>query len=281
MTRFAVAGVLSVVALTPLCAADGEKVRFTFAAGQSFTYRVLQTTTVTETTLDEQSKAPVLTTTVTNLSSTKTWAVKDAPATGGATIEMTITAMKQEVTQTVGDKKPVAQVLDSSNPDDAKAMTFLNKPVVSVTLNAFGAVVAAKSDNPHAADRLKAELPFRVTLPETIPAVNGSWERAFELKLPPPLGTGEKFDATQTFTYRGAKDGYAIIGVTTALKEPPTDAALMPGVVPMLWEGDVFVNASTGRYQGAKLKVTQDVANHQGEGTKFVYRSEYTEAAEK
>ena len=281
MTRFAVAGLLSVVALAPLVAADGDKVRFAFAAGQSFDYRVLQTTTVTETTLDEQTKAPVLTTTVTKLSSTKTWAVKDAPAGGGATLEMTITAMKQEVTQTVGDKKPVAQVLDSANADDAKAMTYLNKPVVRVTLDAFGAVVAAKSDNPNAADRLKAELPFRVTLPETLPAVNGTWARAFELKLPPPLGTGEKFDATQTYTYRGAKDGFAVIGVATALKEPPTDAALMPGIVPMLWAGDVFVNAKTGRYHGAKLTVTKEVPNHQGEGTKLVYRSEYTEAAEK
>jgi hypothetical protein len=281
MTRFAVAGVLSVVALAPLSAVDGEKVRFAFAAGQSFSYRVLQTTTVTETTLDEQTKAAVLTTTVTKLNSTKTWTVKDAPAAGGATLEMTITAMKQEVTQTVGDKKPVAQVLDSANPDDAKVMTFLNKPVVSVTLDAFGAVTGAKSDNPHAADRLKVELPFRVTLPEALPAVNGTWERAFELKLPPPLGTGEKFDATQKYTYRGAKDGFAVVGVSTALKEPPTDAALMPGIVPMLWEGDVFVNVKTGRYHGAKLKVTKDIANHQGEGTKFVYQSEYTEAAEK
>jgi hypothetical protein len=281
MPRLALAGVLSAVALAPLSAADGDKVRFAFAPGQSFGYRVLQTTTVTETTLDEQTKAPVLTTTVTKLSSTKTWAVTDAPAGGGATLQLTITAMKQEVTQTVGDKKPVAQVLDSANPDDAKAMTFLNRPVLTVTLDATGAVVAAKSDSPNAADRLKAELPFRVTLPDALPAVNGTWERAFELKLPPPLGTGEKFDATQTYTYRGAKEAFAVIGMTTALKDPPADLALMPGVVPMLWEGDVFVNTKTGRYQGAKLKVTKEVANHQGEGTKFGYRSEYTEAAEK
>jgi len=283
MTRFAVAGVLSVVALAPLhlSAADPDPLRFAFTAGQTLSYRVLQTTTVTETTLDEQTKKPVLTTTVTKLSSGKSWTVKDAPATGGATLELTITSMKQEVTQTVGDKKPVVQTLDSAVPDDAKAMTYLNKPVATVTLDASGAVTAAKSGNPHAADRLKAELPFRVTLPATPPAVNGTWERAFELKLPPPLGTGEKFDATQKFTYRGAKDGFAVIGLTTTLKEPPTDVSLMPGVVPMLWEGDVFVNTKTGRYHGAKLKVNKEVPNHQGDGTKLVYQSEYTEAADK
>lgn len=279
MTRFAVAGVLSVVSLSPVLA-DGEKVRFAFAAGQTFSYRVVQTTTVNETSIDEQSKKPVQTTTVTKLNSTKTWTVKEVAA-AGATLEMTITAFRQEVTQTVGANKPVNQVLDSANADDQKAMAFLNKPVVTATLNEFGDVVSAKSSSPNATDRLKAELPFRITLPDVLPAVNGTWTRAFELKLPPPLGTGEKFDATQTLTYRGAKDGFAVIGVATTLKEPPTDVALMPGVVPVLWEGDVFVNTKTGRYHGAKLKVSKDVANHQGEGTKFSYQSEYTEAAEK
>jgi hypothetical protein len=279
MPRFVMAAVLPALALSPALA-DGEPLRFAFAANQTFVYRVVQTTTVAETTIDEQTKAAVQATTVTKLTTTKTWTVKEAQG-AAATLEMSITAFRQEVTQTVGDKKPVNQVLDSANAEDAKAMGFLNKPVVTVTLDDRGGVVAAKSGNPNAADRLKVELPFRVLLPEALPAVNGTWDRAFELKLPPPLGTGEKFDATQTYTYRGAKDGFAVIGVGTALKSPPADAALMPGVVPVLWEGDVFVNTKTGRYHGAKLKVAREVANHQGEGTKFGYQSEYTEAAEK
>ena len=278
MVRMAV---LAVAAFGGAIAGAAEKPRFTYTAGQALTFRVLQTTTVTETTLDEQTKAAVQTTTVTKLVTTKKWTVKDVQPSGTATLEMSIAAMRQEVTQTVGDKKPVATVLDSADAADAKAMTFLNKPVVTVTIDAFGMVSGAKSDNPNATDRLTAELPFRVTLPEELPAVNGGWDRAFVLKLPPPLGTGEKFDATQKYTYRGAKDGFAVIGVTTALKEAPSDAALMPGIVPMLWEGDVFFNTKTGSYHGAKLKVTKEVPNHQGEGTKFVYQSEYTEAAEK
>jgi hypothetical protein len=207
--------------------------------------------------------------------------VTDVDKAGTATLEMSIAAMKQEVTQTVGDAKPNHRVIDSANPDDAKDMPFLNKPILTVKVDPQGRLVEAKSDNKLAADRLQVELPFRLILPDLVPTKDVTWSRPVAMKLTPPLGTGEKFDATQKYTYRGAKDAFAVIGVATALKEPPTDVALMPGVVPMLWEGDVFVNTKTGRYHGAKLSVKKEVANHQGEGTKFGYASEYTEALEK
>ena len=101
------------------------------------------------------------------------------------------------------------------------------------------------------------------------------------LRSPPPLGTGEKFEATQKATFRGMKDDFAILGVVTALKTPVDDAALMPAIAPMLWEGDVYINAKTGQYHGAKLAIKKEIANHQGEGTKFRYTSDYTEALEK
>jgi hypothetical protein len=266
---------LLVAGLAP--AADPPK--FVWAAGDTLTYKISQTTTVDELVLDEGAKKPTAVKTVTALSSTKQWAVKAVGKDGSATLEMTVTALKQEVTQTVGDKKPVNRVIDSADPDDAKDMPFLNKPVFAVTVDAAGRVSDAKSDTKGAADRLDVELPFRMVWPAKMPAVNDTWERAFVLKLPPPLGTGEKFDATQTYTYRGLKDVYAVVGMTTAVKEMPTDPALVPAVAPVLWEGDVFFNTKTGRYHGAKLTAKREVANHRGEGTKFTFSSEYTEAA--
>jgi hypothetical protein len=47
--------------------------------------------------------------------------------------------------------------------------------------------------------------------------------------------------------------------------------------LPLLWEGDVYFHKDTGRYSGARLAVKKEVANHQGEGTKFVYESQLTE----
>ncbi len=275
---FAATLILAVAPFAP--AEDASKLRFVWAKDTSATYRVVQSTTVNETTLDEQTKKPVEISTVTKLAVAKKWVVKSVEA-DGATLEMITTAFKQEITQIVGDAKPAVRVLDSANPEDAKAMPFLNKPILALKVDALGKISAVKSDNPAAADRLQCDLPFKLHLPEVAPALNATWERAFELKLPPPLGTGEKFEATQKATFRGMKDDFAILGVVTALKTPVDDAALMPAIAPMLWEGDVYINAKTGQYHGAKLAIKKEIANHQGEGTKFRYTSDYTEALEK
>ncbi len=281
MVRAPIACAFILVTLPFAAAEDAPKLRFAWAKGGTATYRVVQATNVQETVLDEPAKKPSDITTNTKLTITKTWAVKGVETDGSATLEMVTTAFRQEITQTAGDMKPAVRVLDSANADDAKAMAFLNKPVLTLKVDPLGRVSDVKSDNPAAADRLQADLPFKLHLLEAAPVANGTWERAFELKLPPPIGTGEKFDATQKYTFRGMNKDFAVVGVATALKNPPDDAALMPAIVPMLWEGDVFFNAKTGQYHGAKLTAKKEIANHQGEGTKFRYASEYTEALEK
>ena len=281
MIRLLFAAVLVLISIPFAAADEAPKLRFVWQKDAAPTYRVLQTTTVQDTTLDEQTKKPVDTTTITKLTLDKKWIVKAVDTDGGATLELITSAFKQEVSQTVGDAKPVVRVLDSTVAEDAKAMAFLNKPILTLKIDSLGQISDVKSDNPSAADGLRANLPFKVTLPEAALMANGSWERAFDVKLPPPLGTGEKFAAVQKQTFRGMNKDFAIIGVTTALKVPLDDAALMPAIIPVLWEGDVFFNAKTGQYHGAKLTIKKEVANHQGEGTKFRYTSEYTEALEK
>lgn len=265
--------------LAAAAAVAADPPKFVWAAGDTLTYKVSQNTTVDELVLDEGAKKPTAVKTVTALTSAKQWSVKAVGKDGSGTLEMTVTTLRQEVTQTVGDKKPVHRVIDSADPDDAKGMPFLNKPVFTLTVDTTGKVTDAKSEHKGTADRLEVELPFRLVWPTKMPEVNGTWERAFVLKLPPPLGTGEKFDATQTYTFRGMKDAYAVVGMTTAVKDLPSDPAVVPALAPVLWDGDVFFNTKTGRYHGAKLTAKREVANHRGDGTKFTYRSEYTEAA--
>lgn len=273
--------VLLLALAAPLLAQPDAPLRFAWKAGQTHSYKVQQTTTVDELTLDEKAKTPTPVKTVTTLNSTKTWTVKEVDKAGVATLEMSVAAMKQEVTQTVGTNKPIARTVDSANPDDAKAMPFLGKPIVTAKVDAQGRLVEAKSDNPAAADRLQVELPFRLILPDGVPTKDAAWSRPVAIKLPPPVGTGESFDGTQKYTFQGMKDAYAVVGFATTLKAPPTDAAVMPALVPMLWEGSLFFDTKAGRYHGAKLTAKGEVANHQGEGTKFGYVSEYVEAAEK
>lgn len=256
--------------------------RFHWQPGQVLTYTVRQTTTVTETTLEEGTNKPVTGVTTTTLALTKRWSVKAVDPAGVATLEMSIAGMRQEIARPgpadkAGQPTVDRTIIDTATPEGSQqAAQFLNKPVVTAKVDALGRVVEATAAA-GSADRLKAELPFRVALPEQFPAAGGAWDRPFVIKLDPPLGTGETHDATQTYTFKGESDGVLVLGVTTALRAGPADPAEMPALVPLLWEGEATFDRSAGRYTGAKLAVKREVANHQGEGTKFVYESQYVE----
>jgi hypothetical protein len=256
--------------------------RFTWKAGQTHTFVVNQATTVAETVLDDAGK-PISSSTVTKLTLTRAWTVKDVDAAGTATLEMAITAFRQESTRTApgkdGQAASTTDVLDSVTPADRAKLTFLGKPVVTAKVDARGQLGEVKSETGEAAvARLKAELPFRVALPAEAVAAGAKWDRAFTVKLDPPHGTGESYEFTQAATFRGVNQGFAVVGIANGLKAPPSNPGELLPLVPSLWEGDVFVNLTTGTYAGAKLTAKKDVPNHQGEGTKFSYASEYTES---
>jgi hypothetical protein len=278
--------VLAVV-LLPTPAFAQTPLRFKWTAGDRLAFNVSHETTITETAPLQKDGKPETTTTTTKLTIGKRWDVKAVDAAGTATMTLTITAMKQEIAKPVvgKDGKVLTDliVMDSATPEGAKEMAeYLNKPILTAKIDARGGVSeVASTGGDTAKHRLQAELPFRVLLPEAAVAEKGTWDRAFSVKLDPPLGTGESHDATQTHTLRGVNNGYAVIAVATAFKNPPTAAADLQPLVPWLWEGDVFVHAQTGKYAGAKLKAAKTIPNHAGEGTKFVFASEYTEAVGK
>ncbi len=197
-----------------------------------------------------------------------------------ATPEMAITAFRQETIRAAGgNAKPTSDVLDSANPADRPKLTFLGKTMVTAKVDVRGQVGEVKSESGEtAAARLKAELPFRVALPADPVAAGAKWDRPFTVKLDPPQGTGEIYEFAQAATFRGVNQGFAVIGIAITLKTPPTNPSELLPLVPSLWEGDVFVNLKTGAYAGAKLTAKKEIPNHQGEGSKFVYASEYSEA---
>jgi hypothetical protein len=282
MSRCVAVAILLIVGVS-VQAQNPTILRFAWKAGQTHTFVVNQSTTVTETILDDTASKPTTGTTVTKLTLTRAWTVKDVDSAGTATLDMVITAFRQETTRTGPGKdgKPATttDVLDSASPDDRAKLPFLGKTLVTARVDARGQVGEAKAESGEAAvARLKAELPFRAMLPAEAVSIGAKWDRPFTVKLDPPQGTGETYEFTQTATFRGLNQDYAVIGVTAALKAPPANPGELLPLVPSLWEGDVFVNAKTGAYAGAKLTVKKEILNHQGEGTKFVFASEYTEA---
>jgi len=111
-------------------------------------------------------------------------------------------------------------------------------------------------------------------LPKGPVKAKDTWKREFTITTP----TKEAFETVQEFTLKGQNGDYVVLGMTTNLKEKVADEAVIPMVAPLLWNGDVFFNGKTNQYHGAKLKASQNIMNHRGEGTKYIYSSEFTEA---
>lgn len=261
-----------------------EPMRFRFEAGQVIRTELKQTTSVEETTLDENSNLPRTGTSRTELNLVRQWRVLEVSDDGTATMEMSIVRMRTEI-ERPGPKDENGQftkdtVVIDSTVDGLKAQTdaFMNKPIVTAKFDSLGRLVDTKTElETVSVARIKAELPFRVVFPEQPLEQGKPWQRELEIKLDPPFGAGESFPAKQTYVLKEIREGVAVIGVSTELKESPEDPTLKPAIVPMLWSGEVYFQPATGRYLGSRLQVKDQVADHQGEGSKFVYESQFEE----
>src|SRR5262249_18593511 len=119
MSRWLAAAVLGVAAVgfgTAQPPANTPTLRFKWQPGQTLTYKVVQQTAVTETTLDEKTEKPITSEARTNLTLTRKWTVKDVDPAGTATLEMAITELKNDIRQPDGS----SIVRDSANPEHAK-----------------------------------------------------------------------------------------------------------------------------------------------------------------
>ena len=278
MTLHMVLFTLAFSLAVPAVAQPPAAPHFKWEPGKVFAYRVVQQTIVKETVLDEKTEKPETSESRTSLTLVRNWTVTEVDTQGIATLEMSISEMKNEFRQPDG----TITVVDSSKPEDAKTMAaYLNKTIVTVRMDSQGKLIEVKEAKGGSAARLHAELPFRLVLPDAAPQVGQVWERPFAVKLDPPNGTGESYDFAQKYTSKGDKDGYLIVGVETTLKAPPKATGEQVPLVPMLWTGDVYFNTAAGKYHAARLTAKAELANHQGEGTKFTYESTYNEDAVK
>ena len=121
------------------------------------------------------------------------------------------------------------------------------------------------------------DLPFKIVLPESGPKEGQTWDRTFTIKLDPPQGTGETYEAIQKYTAKTPVNGYTTINLATTVKDMPSQASDQVPLLPMLMEGDVYFHETAGRYVAARLKIKKELLNHQGEGTKYLFESTYAE----
>lgn len=263
---------LSFTALAPA----QQAFRYRWTQGQVLTIRATQETTASDTV-----EAGTVSTNI-KLNLTKRWQVLEVDAAGVATLQLTIAALRQEITQP--DEKVI--VFDSAKPDpnqpelNQELSRYVGQPIATIRLDGYGRLVEVKESKYGPASRLAADLPFKVVFPDAAIAAGQTWERPFEVKLEPPQGAGEAFQATQQYTLKSNENGIAVIALTTTLKTQPEAVADRIPLLSMLHNGEVTFDVTNGKYKGAKTRVEQELTGHNGVGSKYKLLCTYSEEVE-
>ena len=171
-------------------------------------------------------------------------------------------------------------MFDSSKPDDLNKQEMAKNigPVLAVLrIDPQGKLVEVKESKVGPATRFAADLPFKLVLPDATPKTGDTWDRTYTIQLDPPLGTGEKYAAIQKYTCQEAKGGLLSFGIASEVKDMPMQASDQIPLLAFLPEGTLYFHTETGRYFSARLKVSKELKNHQGEGSSYKFASTYVE----
>jgi hypothetical protein len=253
-------------------AATAQAPQFRWQPGQVLTYKVAQVTTAAETVKEGKLD------TTTRLDLVKRWQVVAVDPAGVATLQMSLSSLRMETRSPSGD----LLLYDSAHPDQSdeqlrtQLTQYVGPALTVVRLDRTGKLVEVKESRFGPASRLESELPFKMILPPAL-APNQSWERPFVIKLEPPHGTGETYEAVQKCTCTGVAGGVATVGVSTRLKSQPEAVADRIPLLPLLHEGTVTFDLANGRLLAVAFKMTQELNEHRGEGSKYVFQNDYRE----
>jgi hypothetical protein len=273
MIRRASLAVAAGLVLAAAASAQTGAWRFRWQAGQVLTYRAEQTMVQEETVSGGHVEARD------RLTLTKRWQVLAVDAAGVATVQLSLTAMRREMTTPRGD----VLFYDSAKPDKSdpqlreQMKPFINTPLAVLRIDGHGRVVEVKESRFGPASKFEAELPFRISLPDAAPQVGQAWERSYKLTVDPPQGTGEKYDAVQKCVCKAVNGTTATIAVSAAVKTLPPAVADQVPLLQSQPEGEAVFDVQNGRLQSVNLRVDKELKNHQGEGSSFHFQSTYLE----
>jgi hypothetical protein len=259
--------------LTATADAQAPAWRFHWQPGQVLSYRVEHTMTATDTV--DGNKAE----TVNKLTETKRWQVVSVDATGVALLQLTVPTLRFETKTHKGD----VLLFDSANLDKStpelrdQLLKYVNTPLATLRIDATGKVVEVKECKQGSGSRYESEPPFAVVLPPAVPQPGQSWERAYNVTLEPPQGTGEKLPAVQKYTCKSVDAKGATITLATMLQKLPEAPADRVPLLQLMHEGEIVFDPQAGMLRSARLVVDKEVAGHQGEGSSYHFTSSYVE----
>jgi hypothetical protein len=192
---------------------------------------------------------------------------------------MTLTKLRMENKPPTGD--PL--LFDSADPSKSHEQLreemgkYVGPPLTVVRIDARGRLLEVKESKFGPESRLQSDLPFKLVLPDGPFAAGQKWDRSYQIKLDPPQGTGEAYDATQSYDCKAVGNNLAQVRVATALKTPPEAASDRLPLLPLLPEGDLYFDTANGLLKAVRYQFGQDLDEHRGEGSKYQFKSTYTE----
>jgi hypothetical protein len=264
--------ILAGVALAPSAVAQ-TPLRFHWQPGQVLTYRVEQTTLAADIVDGQKSETKSKNTNV------KRWQVLAVDASGVATLQLSLAALRFEVSTPKGE----TLLFDSAHPEKSDPQMskqlgkYLGQPLAVLRVDSLGRVVEVKESQFFPASRYENEVPFVITLPEGKLQIGQSWERSYQVTLEPPEGTGNKFQAAQKYTCQSLDGRSAAISLATTIKNLPESQLDQVPLFQMQPEGQVIFDVQAGRLHSATLKVNKELKGQQGEGSNYHFESTYTE----
>jgi hypothetical protein len=247
--------------------------RFHWQPGQVLTYRVEQSSSVSQVIGPNKSESK------TRLGLVKKWQVLGVDAAGVATLQMSLQALRMETTLESGEML----VFDSAAPEKSTPQLreqmagYVGQPLVVLRINDRGGVVEVKQSKFGPASKYENETPFAITLPETAPAAGGAWERKYQITLEPPAGTGEKYQAVQKYAHAGTTGAAATIRLTTTMLTQPEAPADQTPLLQFQPEGEVVFDPQAGVLRSVSLHVNKEVLKPQGEDSSYRFQSTYSE----
>ena len=260
---------LAFPAAAPAQAADS----FRWQPGQVLTYQVEHSTTALDTVGDTKSESK------TKLNLTKRWQVLELDAAGNATLQLSLLALRLEVTTPSGG----TLLFDSASPDKSdphmreELGKFLTEPLAVLRLDPRGRVLEVKQSKNASAAKYEVEPPFIITFSGGELKAGDSWARTYNITLEPPQGTGEKYEAQQNYRCSAVAQNLATIAFTSTLMKMPESILDRVPLLQLQPEGEVVFDVQAGRLQGANLHIDKELKGHQGEGSSYKFQSTYTE----
>jgi hypothetical protein len=203
------------------------------------------------------------------------WQVLDVDAKGIATMQLTLTAMRNEQKRANGEILLFdSQNLDKSTPELREQMKkYIGSTLAIVRVDAYGRVHEVKQGS---AASYESEPPFLMVFPEAKPAAGQAWRRPFTLVLEPPFGAGEKFEVEQRYECKTIKGAKATLNVSTHFKVMPDNMRERIPLIQKDVHGEIVFDVLAGRLLSAQLTTDKMVENHQGKGSSYQYKSQYS-----